>query len=51
MLLHQENDKPTDVEALVGYVSRKGKEQGISTPACDLLAAMVRFKQAQSLER
>ena len=47
MLQDLENGKPTEVEALVGYVSAKGREAAIPTPACDLLAGLVRFKQAR----
>lgn len=47
MLQDLENKKPTEVNALVGYVSMKGRELGVATPTCDLLAAMVRFKERQ----
>ena len=45
MLQDIESGKPTEVEAFVGYVSNEGKKRGVATPSCDLLAAMVRFKQ------
>lgn len=48
MLQDLENNKPTEVDALVGFVSRKGREVGIATPTCDLLAAMVKFKESLS---
>ena len=51
MLQDLENNKTTEVEALVGYVSRKGRELGIKTPACDLLAAMLRFKQDKTSQK
>lgn len=45
MLQDLENGKPTEVEALVGYVARKGQEQQVATPTCDMLASLVRFKE------
>lgn len=51
MLQDLENGKPTEVEALVGYVSSKGKSAGVPTPTCDLLAGLVRFKEARNLNR
>lgn len=45
MLQDLESGKPTEVEALVGYVSQKGREKNLATPVCDLVAAMVRFKE------
>ena len=45
MLQDLESGKPTEVEALVGYVSEKGREKNLDTPVCDLVAAMVRFKE------
>jgi 2-dehydropantoate 2-reductase len=49
MLQDLENNKPTEVEAMVGYVVIQGKKYGVPTPASDFLAAMVRFKQQQGL--
>lgn len=49
MLQDLENGKRTEVDALVGYVSRQGRRLGISTSTCDLLAALVKFKEAQGL--
>ncbi len=48
MLQDLENKKPTEVEALVGFVSANGKRLAVSTPTCDLLAGLVRFKEAQT---
>jgi 2-dehydropantoate 2-reductase len=48
MLQDLENGKPTEVEALVGYVSTQGRSTGVPTPACDLLSSLVRFKQGQA---
>ncbi len=45
MLQDLENNKPTEVEALVGFVSAKGRTVAVPTPACDLLAGLVRFKE------
>lgn len=51
MLQDLENNKPTEVEALVGYVGRQGRRLGIATPTCDVLAAMVRFREGQTADR
>jgi 2-dehydropantoate 2-reductase len=45
MLQDLENNKPTEVEALLGYVSKKGRAVTVPTPTCDLLAGLVRFKE------
>jgi len=47
MLQDLENNKPTEVEAMVGYVAAQGKKYGVPTPASDFLASLVRFKQEQ----
>jgi 2-dehydropantoate 2-reductase len=49
MLQDLDNHKPTEVEAMVGYVAAQGKKYGVPTPASDFLAALVRFKQQQGL--
>ncbi len=49
MLQDLENGKPTEVEALVGYVSTQGRKVGVKTPTCDLLTGLVRFKESQNL--
>ena len=49
MLQDLENNKPTEVESMVGYVAAQGKKYGVPTPASDFLAALVRFKQEQGL--
>jgi 2-dehydropantoate 2-reductase len=46
MLQDLENGKPTEVDALVGYVSAQGKRCGVPTTTCELLTALVKFKQA-----
>lgn len=45
MLQDIEQHKPTEVEALVGYVASKGEQHGIATPTCATLAGLVRFKE------
>jgi 2-dehydropantoate 2-reductase len=45
MLQDLENNKPTEIDALTGYVSAQGKKHAIRTPRCDLLNALIRFKQ------
>jgi len=47
MLQDLEAGKPTEVEALTGYVSIKGKEFDIVTPVCDTLSALIRFREGQ----
>lgn len=49
MLQDLENNKPTEVDGLVGYVSAMGAKHKVPTPTCDLLASLVRFKQARPL--
>lgn len=50
MLQDLENNKPTEIEALTGYVSAQGRKHAISTPRCDLLNALIRFKQRHSAD-
>ena len=45
MLQDLENNKPTEIEALTGYVSCQGKMNGISTPVCELLTSLIRFRE------
>lgn len=49
MLQDLENNKPTEVDALVGYVSTQSKRFHLLSPVCDLLTALVKFKEAQGL--
>lgn len=49
MLQDLDNRKPTEVEAMVGYVAAQGRKYGVLTPVCELLASLVRFKQQQGL--
>ncbi len=48
MLQDLEQGKPTEVEALVGYVAKQGNRLSIPTPACSMLANLVRFKERTS---
>lgn len=48
MLQDLENSKPTEVEALTGYVGDQGKKLSIATPTCDCFTAMIRFQEHQS---
>jgi 2-dehydropantoate 2-reductase len=48
MLQDLENGKPTEVEALLGFVVVKGREAGIPTPTCELLARLVLFRERQA---
>ncbi len=45
MLQDLENNKPTEVEALVGYVSAKGRQHGVATPCCSQMASLIRYRQ------
>jgi len=51
MLQDLEQGKPTEVESLVGYVSKMGKKYGIKTANCDMAADLIRFKQAESIKK
>ena len=48
MLQDLENNKPTEVEAMVGYVAAQGRRFDVPTPCCEVLAALVRFKEQQA---
>ena len=48
MLQDLEHNKPTEVDAMVGYVAAQGRKYGVATPCCEFLAALVRFKQEQA---
>jgi len=48
MLQDIEAGKPTEVDSLIGYVSRKGKQYNITTPTCDMLTALVQFKESRT---
>jgi len=45
MLQDLDNNKLTEVDALVGYVSKQGQKTGVATPTCDLLASLIHFKE------
>lgn len=45
MLQDIENGKPTEVDALVGYVVVQGEKYNVATPTCGVLASLVRFKE------
>jgi len=48
MLQDIENSKPTEVAAFTGYISVQGSRYNVPTPNCDLLSALVRFKERQA---
>jgi 2-dehydropantoate 2-reductase len=48
MLQDLEHNKPTEVDALLGYVSAQGRTAAVPTPTCDLLADLVRFKESRA---
>ncbi len=43
MLQDLEQGKPTEIEALAGYVAAQGSKLAVPTPACSMLAGLVRF--------
>ena len=45
MLQDLEQGKPTEIEALTGYVADQGSKLSIPTPACSMLAGLVRFRE------
>jgi 2-dehydropantoate 2-reductase len=47
MLQDIENSKPTEIDAFTGYLSEQGRKYNVSTPYCDLLSGLVRFKERQ----
>lgn len=47
MLQDLEQGKPTEVEAMVGYVAAQGRRYGVATPCCDLITALIRFREEQ----
>lgn len=47
--MHQDliqNKRKTEIDYLNGYVARKGKEAGISTPYCDLITIFIHGKES-----
>jgi 2-dehydropantoate 2-reductase len=48
MLQDIENGKPTEVAAFTGYLAVQGSRYRVPTPNCDLLSALVRFKERQA---
>ena len=48
MLQDLEQGKPTEVDALVGYVSEHGRQKNIPTPYCDLLGSLIRYKEKRA---
>jgi 2-dehydropantoate 2-reductase len=47
MLSDLEQHKPTEVDAMVGYIAAQGRKYGVATPYSDCLAALVRFKEGR----
>ncbi len=45
MLQDLENGKKTEIAVFTGYISINGSRHGVSTPTCDLLTRLVRFKE------
>ncbi len=51
MLQDLEAGKRTEVEALTGYVSARGRLVGVPTPVCDTLSEMVRFLERSGVRK
>jgi 2-dehydropantoate 2-reductase len=51
MLQDLENNKPTEVDSMVGYVTAQGLQYQVPTPCCAFLAALVRFKEQSARKR
>ncbi len=49
MLQDIEQGKPTEVDALTGWVGERGREKGIPTPVCDTVSKLVRFREKMSV--
>ncbi|MBU1193426.1 MAG: ketopantoate reductase family protein [Proteobacteria bacterium] len=45
MLQDLENHKPTEIDSLAGYISAQGRQLSVTTPACDMLVSLVKFKE------
>jgi 2-dehydropantoate 2-reductase len=45
MLQDIEQGKPTEVDAMVGYVAAQGERHGVATPCCRLMAELVRARE------
>ncbi len=48
MLQDLEQGKKTEIDSLAGYVSRRARTHGIATPTCDMLTALIRFRERQN---
>lgn len=46
MLQDIERGRRTEIDALTGYVSARGREAGIRTPVCDTLSSIIKFREA-----
>jgi len=45
MLQDLEQNKPTEIEALTGYVCKQGRRYTVATPYCDMLTRLVRCRE------
>jgi 2-dehydropantoate 2-reductase len=43
-----ERGRPTEIDALNGYVSRRGRELGVATPVNDAMHALVKLRERRS---
>lgn len=48
MLQDLEQSKPTEVEALVGWVEQEARQLNLEVPTCSMLATLVRFRENQA---
>jgi len=51
MLQDIEHGKPTEIDAMTGYVADQGRKHMVATPACDLVSGLVRFKERQAMQK
>lgn len=49
MLQDLDRRRPTEIEALNGYVAKRGRDLGVDTPLNEMLAALVRMKEANRM--
>lgn len=49
MLQDIEQGKPTEVDALTGWVGERGREKGIPTPVCDTVSKLVCFRETMTV--
>ena len=51
MLQDLERGKPTEIDALTGYVSELGRLHDVPTPVCDTLTGLIRFTERNRVKK